>query len=91
LERVRVIPDISIRRMFENIHKICEWVEPILFRGFNQAEHDGAGFRAARSVREQEILAVNNKRLDAALSPVVADFQPPIQQIAFEVFRCDNA
>jgi len=91
LKRVRVIPDISIRRIFKNIHKISEWIEPVLLGSFNQAEHDGACLRAARSVREQEIFAVNDKRLDASFGSVVADYQSSVQQIAFEVFRCDNA
>ena len=59
-----IINNIPIRRILKDMHQILEWNKAALFSGFNQAENNGAGFRTARGIGEQEILSVNDKGLN---------------------------
>lgn len=56
------------------------------FRRFNQAEDNGAAFGPAGRIGEQEVLPVNNKRLYAALRPVITDFQSAVLQVVAQVW-----
>lgn len=57
-ERVNIIMNVPVWRIFKNVDKIFIWIQPILFGGFNKAEHNGTCFRPARRVCEQKVFPV---------------------------------
>lgn len=72
--------------LLKNIGQIFAWLQSVFLCGFNDGIDPRAGFGASGSVGEQLVFAANDKGLDAALRPIVRDFQSAIQQIAFKIF-----
>ncbi len=70
---------------FQNPGQIVEGIQPSFLGCLDQAVNHRAGLGAQRGIGKQEVLAANHKGLDAALRPVVAQFQPSILQISQEI------
>ena len=73
------------RRTLQNPKQVSVRVKFVLLCCFNQAVDHRAGLSACRSVGKKPVLPSHNKRLYAALSTVVAQFQSAVFQIAYQV------
>ena len=73
------VAHIQIRRRLEQMCQPGERIQPVLQRGPDHTEHHRASTGAAGGVGKQKVFAVDNKGLNAALNPVIADLEPPIQ------------
>ena len=58
--------------------QVFVWIQVVLNRRLEQAEHDCTVGCSLRRIGEQEVLPVNGEGLDAALSPFVAQLQSTI-------------
>ena len=72
------------RRLLQQPDQVQVWVEPVLFRRFDQAEQYSTAPGARRCVREQEVLPGDNKRL---IDKPSHNAQQSLQRIA-TVFHC---
>lgn len=60
-------------------------IQAVPNRYLDEAEDDRAALRTTRRIGKEEVLAVDDKGLDTALSPGVADLQSIIQQIVQQI------
>ena len=75
------LAQIHLRRSGHQPCQISKWIQLVFHGGLDQREDHRAACRAAGCIGEQEILPVNDEGLYAALSPVVAQFQPAVFQV----------
>ena len=69
----------------QNPGQIAKGIQPRFLSRLDRAADRRAGLGAQRGIGKQEVLAANHKGLDAALRPVVAQFQPSVLQIPQEI------
>jgi hypothetical protein len=55
IEVFKFVENIPIRRILEYIGQIFIWIEPVFFRGFDNAEYNRARFRASRGIRKKPV------------------------------------
>ena len=70
---------------FQNPSQIAEGIQLCFPGRLNQALNHRTDLGAQRSVGKVKVLAAYHKGLDAALGPVVAQFQPSVLQIPQEI------
>ena len=73
------------RRTLQNPKQVSVRVKFVLLCRFNQAVDHRAGLSACRSVGKKPVLPAHHKRLYAALSTVVAQFQSAVFQITYQI------
>jgi len=73
------------RRSPQDPKQVSVGVKLVFLCRFNQAVDHRTGLSASRSVGKQPVLPAHHKRLNAALSAVVAQFQSAVFQIAYQV------
>ena len=73
------------RRFGKQPCQVAVRIEPVLLRRLNQAEEHGAALCAPCRVRKQEVLPGDHKWLDTALGAVVAQLNPPVEQIVVQI------
>ena len=69
----------------EEESQVLEWVEAIVFGGFDDGKDNGAGSGPGGGVGKEEVFAVDDKWFDGALGAVVGDFETAVKQVALKI------
>ena len=73
---------ISLMNIGKDVFKPREYLDLILFAGFNKRKEDASGLSTDIVAMEEPVFASNDKGFNSSLTAIVVDFQAPIVEVA---------